>query len=86
MSSRTMIQVRPGGHQPVTAVLHQRDAAGFEIGRIHRIVDVLVGVEVGEPHIVRQPIGKIFQARRWIGTGGCIHGVDLRSFMPLQPS
>src|SRR6266478_5871125 len=28
------------GHQPETAVLHQRDAAGFEIGRIDRVVDI----------------------------------------------
>jgi hypothetical protein len=52
------------GHQAVTAVLHQRDAAGFEIGRINRVVDVLVGIEVGEPYIVREPVGEILQARR----------------------
>ena len=40
-------------HQPETAVFHQRDAAGFEIGRINRVVDVLVGVEIGKAHIVR---------------------------------
>ena len=59
-----MIQARPVRHQPVAAVLHQRDAAGFEIGRIDRVVDVLIGIEIGKAHIVGQPVGKIFQARR----------------------
>ena len=64
MSSRTMIQASPSGIKPKTAVLHQRDAAGFEIGRINRVVDVLVGIEVGETHIIREPVGKILQQRR----------------------
>ena len=61
-------------HQSVAAVLHQSHAAGFEIGRIDRVVDVLIGIEIGEPHIVGQPVGEVFQARRRFGTQGGIHG------------
>src|SRR5450631_821439 len=74
------------GHQPETAVLHQRDAAGFEIGRINRVVDMLIGIEIGKTNVVRQPVGKIFETRGRIEAGRCVHGVDLRSFMPLQRS
>ena len=63
MSSRTMIQVTPSGIESIAAVFHQRHPAGLEIGRINRVVDVLVGVEIGKPHIVGQPVGKILQAR-----------------------
>src|SRR5882757_9480161 len=73
-------------HQPVTAVLHQRDAAGLEIGRINGIVDVLVGVEVGKTHIVRQAIGKILQTRGRVGAQGSVHGAISECFTPLQPS
>ena len=59
MSSRTMIQARPSGSQPVAAILHQRDATGLEIGRIDRVVDVLIGIEIGKPHIVGEPVGEI---------------------------
>jgi hypothetical protein len=44
-------------------VLHQRDAAGFEIAGIDRVVDVLVRIEIGVANIVRDPMRKIFQAR-----------------------
>ena len=51
------------GHQAETAVLHQGYAAGFEIGRVNRVVDVLIGIEIGKAHIVGEPVGEIFQAR-----------------------
>src|SRR5882672_6639917 len=73
-------------HQPVAAILHQRDAAGFEIGRIDSVIDVLVRVEVGKPHIVRQAIGKIFQTRRGVGTQRGIHGAISENLVPLQPT
>ena len=81
-----MIQPKPVRHQPVAAVLHQRDAAGFEIGGVNRVVDVLVGIEVGKSHIVRQPIGKILQTRGRVGTQGSVHGAISENFVPLQPT
>src|SRR5213595_3380937 len=76
----------PRRRQSEAAVLDQRHAAGFEIGRICRVVDVLIGVEIGKAHIVCQAVGKIFQARRWIEAGWCIHGTISESFTLLQPS
>src|SRR3954466_1371376 len=73
-------------HQPVAAVLHQRDAAGFEIGGVNRVVDVLVGIEVGKSDIVRQAIGKILQARGRVGTQGGVHGAISENLVPLQPT
>src|SRR5215207_4870159 len=77
---------QPLWHQPAAAVLHQRDAAGFEIGGINRVVDVLVGIEVGKSYVVRQAIGKIFQTRGRVGTQGGVHGLISENFIPLQPT
>jgi len=58
------------GCQTMAAILHQRDAARLEIGRINRVIDVLIGVEIGKAHIVGEPVGKILQAgvaSRWAG-------------------
>src|SRR6266436_1804311 len=76
----------PRRRQSEAAVLDQRHAAGFEIARIYRVVDVLVGVEIGKAHIVGQAVGKIFQARRWIEAGWRVHGTVSESFALLQPS
>src|SRR5258707_5419851 len=72
--------------QSEAAVLDQRHAAGFEIGRIYGVVDVLIGVEIGKAHIVGQAVGKIFQARRWMEAGWCVHGRSpkvSRSYNPV---
>jgi hypothetical protein len=67
MSSRTNEPDHDPGQalrlQPVAAVFHQRDAAGFEIGRIDRVVDMLIGIEIAKTHIVHQPVGKIVELR-----------------------
>src|SRR6476661_6482452 len=76
----------PRRGQSEAAVFHQRDAAGFEIGRINRVVDVLVWVKIGKAHIVGQAVGKILQARHWIGTGWWVHGTVSESLALLQPS
>ena len=75
---------RPRRHQPVAAVLHQRDAAGLEIGRIDRVVDVLVGIEVGKPHIVRQAVGEISRRGR-VGTQGAFTGRSPKLSRPYSP-
>ena len=60
-------------HQPVRAVLHQRDAAGLEIGGVDRVVDVLVGVEIAEADVVAEAKGEVLQARRRIEAAWCVH-------------
>src|SRR6476620_7574050 len=76
----------PRRGQSEAAVFHQRDAAGFEIGRINRVVDVLVWIKIGKAHIVGQAVGKILQARHWIETGLWFHGTVSESLALLQPS
>lgn len=76
----------PRRHQAMLGVLRRGDPAGFEICCIHRVVDVLVGVQIGKTHIVRQAVGKVFQTRRRVGTDRGIHRRSLRTFRPLQPS
>lgn len=45
-------------------MLNQRDAAGFEVGGIDRVVDVIIGIEIDKPDIVRDPNEEILKP--WI--------------------
>jgi hypothetical protein len=39
---------------------------------------VLIGIEIGETHIIRHPVGEILKKRGGGGRCGCIHGDDLQ--------
>ena len=57
-----------------------------EIAGVDRVVDVLVGIEIGKSHIVRQPVGEILQTRGSVGPQGGVHGLNLRkSGIPYSP-
>ena len=68
-----MIQVRPGGVSPYSGLFEQRDPAGLEIGGEHRVVDVLVRIEIAEADVVAEAMGKVLQARRRIEAAWCVH-------------
>src|SRR6202011_3247167 len=71
---------QPLRHQAETAVLHQGDAAGFEIGRVYRIDDVTVGIKISETDIVRKAIRIIVEERLGRRAGRCVHELVLRHF------
>jgi hypothetical protein len=55
----------------------------LKVGRVDRVVDMLLGVEIGETHIVGQR-GKIFQSGCQIEAGWRVHSIDLHQFLSLQ--
>ena len=88
MSSRASTVVAPGAIEHVSRLAQQHHAAGFEIGRENRVVDVPLRIEVAEADDVAGAAGELLKARQHARGSGrrlIVQGERLQSFQCVTP-